>query len=66
MLLLERLMLRRSGDLSFEVKIGGRWGCVVSSVLFNIAVDWVLRRTVEDQPQDLDFADDFGPLHMSR
>ena len=36
------------GDLSFEVKTGVRQGCVIS-VLFNIAIDWVLRRTVEDQ-----------------
>ena len=41
----------------------------MSSMLFNIAIDWVLRRTVEDQRRgirwtpfptldDLDFADD--------
>ena len=37
------------GDLSFGVKTGVRQGCVVSSVLFNIAIDWVLHRIVEDQ-----------------
>ena len=61
------------GDLSFEVKTGVRQGCVMSSVLFNIAIDWVLRRTVEDQRrgirwtpfstlEDLDFADDLALL----
>ena len=45
----------------------------MSSVLFNIAIDWVLRSTVEDQRrgirctpfftlQDLDFADDLAQL----
>ena len=48
-------------------------GCVMPSVLFNIAIDWVLRRTVEDQRrgirwtpfstlEDLDFADDLALL----
>ena len=37
------------GDLSFEVKTGVRQGCVMLSVLFNIAIHSVLRRTVEDQ-----------------
>ena len=43
----------------------------MSSVLFNIAIDWVLRRTVEDQrrgirwtsfstPEDLDYADELA------
>ena len=36
------------GDLSFEVKTGVRQGCVMS-VQFNIAINWVFRRTVEDQ-----------------
>ena len=52
---------------------GGSKGCVVSSVLFNIAIDWVLRRTADDQPrgirwtpfstlEDLDFEDDLALL----
>lgn len=65
------------GDLSFEIKTGVRQGCVMSSVLFNIAIDWVLRRTMEDQRrgirwtpfstlEDLDFADDIALLSHTR
>ena len=61
------------GDLSFEVKTSVCQGCVMSSVLFNIAVDWVLRHTAEDQQRgirwtpfstlkDLDFAADVALL----
>ena len=61
------------GDLSFEVKTGVRQRCVMSSVLFNIAIDWVLCRIAEDQRrgirwtpfsalQDLDVADDLALL----
>ncbi|KAL9978803.1 hypothetical protein ACROYT_G016367 [Oculina patagonica] len=66
-----------SGDLSFEIKTGVRQGCVMSSVLFNIAIDWVLRRTMEDQHrgirwtpfftlEDLDFVDDIALLSHTR
>ena len=65
------------GDLSFEVKTGVRQGCVMSSMLFNIAIDWVLCRTMEDQRrgirwtpftilEDLDFADDLALLSHTR
>ena len=65
------------GDLSFEVKTGIRQGCVMSSMLFNIAIDWVLCRTMEDQRrgirwtpftilEDLDFADDLALLSHTR
>ena len=64
------------GDLSFEVKTGVRQGCVMS-VQFNIAINWVFRRTVEDQRrgiswtpfstlEDLDFADDLALLFHTR
>ena len=64
------------GNLSFEVKTGVRQGCVMS-VQFNIAIDWVLRRTVEDQRRDTrwtlfstledrDFADDLALLSHAR
>ena len=64
------------GDLSFKVKTGVRQGRVTSSVLFNIAIDWFLRRTVEDQRrgirwslfstlEDLDFAYDVTLLSHS-
>ena len=61
------------GQGDFEIKTGVRQGCVMLSVLFNIAIDWVLRRTMEDQRrgirwtpfstlEDLDFADDIARL----
>ena len=65
------------GDLSFEVKTGVRQGYAMSSMLFNIAIDWVLCRTMEDQQrgirwtpftilEDLDFADDLALLSHTR
>ena len=65
------------GDLTFQVKTGVRQGCVMSSMLFNIAIDWVLCRTMEDQRrgirwtpftilEDLDFADDLALLSHTR
>ena len=60
-------------DTFFEVKTGVRQGCVMSAILFNLAIDWVMRRTTEDTPKgirwslfttldDLDFADDLALL----
>ena len=60
-----------SSDHRFQVKIGVMQGCVMSALLFNIAIDWVMRRTIEDQSrgirwtlftafEDLDFADDLA------
>jgi len=37
--------------ISFEVNTGVRQGCVISAFLFNIAIDWVMRCTTEDQPR---------------
>ena len=60
-----------SSDLHFQVKTGGRQGCVMSSTLFIIAIDWVMRQTTSDSNrgirwgihtvlEDLDFADDIA------
>jgi hypothetical protein len=60
-----------NSDHSFQVKTGVRQGCVMSSLLFIIAIDWVMRRTTEHQStgirwtlfsslEDLDFADDLA------
>ena len=60
-------------DTLFEVKTGVRQGCVMSAVLFNLAIDWVMKKTTEDSPRgirwnlfsnldDLDFADDLALL----
>ena len=60
-------------NLNFAVKTGVRQGCVMSSLLFNIAIDWIMRRTTAEGPrgirwtltstlEDLDFADDLALL----
>ena len=57
----------------FEVLSGVRQGCVMSGFLFLIVIDWVMRRTVENNRNgirwkltttldDLDFADDLALL----
>ena len=57
----------------FEVLSGLRQGCVMSGFLFLIVIDWVMRRTVENNRNgirwkltttldDLDFADDLALL----
>ena len=61
------------GDILCEVKTGVRQRCVMSTVLFNLVVDWIMRRTTEDQNsgirwtplsylEDLDHADDLALL----
>ena len=58
---------------SFPVLSGVRQGCVMSALLFNITVDWVMRQTTQDKKRgirwnlftnldDLDFADDLALL----
>uniref|UniRef100_A0A3P9MG11 Reverse transcriptase domain-containing protein n=1 Tax=Oryzias latipes TaxID=8090 RepID=A0A3P9MG11_ORYLA len=37
-------------DIWFEVKTGVRQGCVMSALLFNVVIDWVMRRTTEAGP----------------
>lgn len=37
--------INSEADTSFLVKSGVRQGCVMSSVLFIIAIDWVMRTT---------------------
>ena len=61
------------GDILFEVHTGVRQGCVMSTLLFNLVVDWIMHRTTEDQIrgikwtpfsylEDLDYADDLALL----
>ena len=38
-----------NGDFLFEVDTGVRNGCVMSTLLFNLVVNWIMRRTTEDQ-----------------
>ena len=62
-----------SSSLNFQVKTSVRQGCVMSAVLFNLVIGWVMQCTTEDQPrgirwtlfdtlEDLDFADDVALL----
>ena len=43
----------------FDLRNGNRSTTGMSSLLFNIAIDWVLRRTVEDQRRDIRCMDPF-------
>ena len=60
-------------DTFFKVKTGVRQGCVMSALLFNVVIDWVMKKTTEEAPrgirwglqntlEDLDFADDIALL----
>jgi hypothetical protein len=67
-----------SSDLSFEVKSGVRQGCVMSGLLFIVAVDWITTKATEDtrrgirwtpftQLEDMAYADDIALLsHAAR
>ena len=57
----------------FSVDSGVRQGCILSPILFIVAIDWIMRRTTSDKPrgiqwtmftklEDLDFADDIALL----
>ena len=65
--------VRVNGDTSswFQVETGVRQGCILSPLLFAIAIDWVLRRimdnstggitwTEDESLCDLDFANDIA------
>ena len=56
----------------FTVNPGVRQGCIISPILFLIAIDWVMKKTIESKRgitwsifttlEDLDFADDIALL----
>ncbi|XP_078141751.1 uncharacterized protein LOC139917505 [Centroberyx gerrardi] len=64
-----------NGNLTewFPVEFGVRQGCIISPILFLIAIDWTMRKTTSDKPrgiqwtlftqlEDLDYADDLPIL----
>ena len=57
----------------FQVETGVGQGCVMSTILFNMSIDWVMGRTTSNKRRgikwkintilkDLDFADDIAIL----
>ena len=67
-----RCAVRHDGELTdwFLITSGVRQGCIISPLLFILAIDWVMRRTI-DEPrgiqwgltstlEDMDFADDIS------
>ena len=67
--------VKHGGQLSewFWVKSGVRQGCVISPMLFLVAIDWVMKTATSDKPrgitwntfdrlEDEDFADDIALL----
>ena len=70
--------VRINGDISgwFKVTTGVRQGCILSPLLFAIAIDWVMHKVTEHSHvgigwadgtklADLDFADDIALLEES-
>ena len=66
-----------SGDVCFEVQTGVWQSCWMSALLFNLVVDWLMRRSTGDQSrgirwpffstlEDVDFANDIALLSYKR
>ena len=43
----------QNSNIMFPVKTGVRQGCVMSSFLFNLAIDWVMREATEDEKRGI-------------
>ena len=58
---------------AFEIKTGVKQGCILSPILFSLAIDWIMKSilgnrrtgiqwTLNSMLEDLDYADDIGLL----
>nr|VZH91244.1 unnamed protein product [Spirometra erinaceieuropaei] len=67
-----RVLVRNNLSQPFGIRSGARQGCILSSILFNYAIDWILGRALRESDgvefapghrlADLDYADDIALL----
>ncbi|BHF58450.1 hypothetical protein SprV_0100140200 [Sparganum proliferum] len=70
-----RVLVRNNLSQPFGIRSGVRQGCILSPILFNYAIDWILGRALRDSDgvefapghrlDDLDYADDIALLATS-
>nr|VZI37490.1 unnamed protein product [Spirometra erinaceieuropaei] len=70
-----RVLVRNNLSQPFGIRSGVRQGCILSPILFNYAIDWILGRALRDSDgvefapghrlADLDYADDIALLPSS-
>nr|VZI42305.1 unnamed protein product [Spirometra erinaceieuropaei] len=70
-----RVLVRNNFSQPFGIRSGVRQGCILSPILFNYAIDWILGRALRDSDgveyapghrlTDLDYADDIALLASS-
>ncbi|BHF84571.1 hypothetical protein SprV_0902772200 [Sparganum proliferum] len=70
-----RILVRNNLSQPFGIRSGVRQGCILSPILFNYAIDWILGRALRDSDgveiapghrlTDLDYADDIALLASS-
>ncbi|BHF80175.1 hypothetical protein SprV_0702329900 [Sparganum proliferum] len=70
-----RVLIRNNLTQPFGIRSGVRQGCILSPILFNYAIDWILGRALRDSDgvefapghrlNDLDYADDIALLVSS-
>nr|VZI24942.1 unnamed protein product [Spirometra erinaceieuropaei] len=70
-----RVLVRNNLSQPFGIRSGVRQGCILSPILFNYAIDWILGRALRDSDgvefapghrlTDLDYADDIAILASS-
>ncbi|BHF80453.1 hypothetical protein SprV_0702358100 [Sparganum proliferum] len=70
-----RVLVRNNPSQPFRIWSGVRQGCILSPILFNYAIDWILGRALRDSDgveftpghrlTDLDYADDIALLASS-